>query len=270
VLIATCAATLALALLPQFAWPTLDEELKTHGLEAAGFQDADHRITSYKVLNERWWFAIAYYRDDGSGLLPEILRVRTYDKRTGRWEYAEFNGNFGSILRLHRGGAWWYVSGHLSPSAAPTLVLSRNLRLVRTLNGWPQLALPDGRLIYQHSMVHFSPAHPGSLGVYDPATNADVPLFPAARVALNSRAFFVNRSFSDLRLARSPHTIAFSVAEQNVRLTPANTGEPVGAVRTLKVTCNLSAKPRCVVRRSNRERRSAASVSEPALTARTK
>lgn len=157
-MIATCAATLMLVL-SRFIWPTPDQELQKHGVDAIGFQDADRQISNYKVLNERWWFAIAYYWDDGSGLVPEILRVRTYDKRARRWDYAEFKGNFGSILRLHRGGHWWYVSGHLSPSAAPTLVLSRNLRLVRTLNGWTQLALPDGRLIYQHSMIHFSPAH---------------------------------------------------------------------------------------------------------------
>jgi len=98
-------------------------------------------------------------------------------------------------------------------------------------------------------MVHFAPAHPGSLGYYDPATDLDVPLFPAARPADNSSEFLVDRSFSDLRVARAPATIAFTVVEQNVRLTPENTGEPVGAVRNLNVTCVLSAKPRCVVRR---------------------
>ena len=109
--------------------------------------------------------------------------------------------------------------------------------------------LPDGRLIYQHSMVHFAPAHPGSLGFYDPATNTDVPLFPAVRPVDKSSGFFVDRSFLDLRVARAPDRIAFSVVEQNVRLTPDNTGELVGAVRNLNVTCDLSAKPRCMVRR---------------------
>ena len=261
-MIATCAATLLLAVFPQFIWPTLDEELEKHGLDAAGFQDAERRITSYEVLNERWWFAIAYYWDDGSGLMPEILRVRTYDKRARRWNYAEFKGNFGSILRLHHGGRWWYMSGHLSPSAAPTLVLSRDLRLVRTLKGWTELVLPDGRLVYHHSMIHFAPAHPGSLGFYDPHTNRDFRLFPAAPVAVGSPGFFVNRGFSDLRLARAPATIAFSVVEQNVRLTPTNTGEPVGAARKLNVTCDVSAKPRCVVR-GGQNRRAQARPSRP-------
>ena len=235
----------------QATWPTLGEVLKNHGLEPAGVADAARPITGFEVVNERSWFAIAYYWYDGSAWLPNLLRVRTYDKRAKRWESAELEGTFGSILRIHRGGNWWYVSGHLSPSAAPTLVLTRDLQLVRTLKGWTELVLPDGRLIYQHSMVHFAPAHPGSLGFYDPATNTDVPLFPAARVADNSSAFFVDRSFSGLRPAGTPGTIAFSVVEQNVRLTPSNTGEPVGPVRALNVTCVLSAKPRCVVRRLN-------------------
>ena len=245
----TCAATLTLLLFSQFTWPTLAEELAKHGMEATALPDADSRITSSAVLDEPSWFGIAYYWDDGSGLLPDTLRVRTYDKRTKQWQSAEIEGPFGGIVRLHHAGNWWYVVGHSTPSAAPTLVLSRDLRLIRELNGWTQLVLPDGRLIYQHSMVHFAPAHPGSLGFYDPATNTDVPLFPAARVADNSREFFVDRSFSDLRLAGTPASIAFSVSEQDVQLTRDNTGEPVGTARNLNVTCTLSAKPHCVARR---------------------
>ena len=211
--------------------------------------DADRRITSYAVLNDPSWFAIAYYWDNGSDRLPDTLHVRTYDKRAKQWKSAELEGPFGGIVEIHRAGIWWYVVGHSTPSAAPTLVLSRDLRLIRELKGWTQLVLPDGRLIYQHSMVHFAPAHPGSLGFYDPATDSDVPLFPAARVAVDSDAFYVDRSFSNLRVAREPATIAFSVVEQSVRLTRENTGEAVGPVRRLNVTCDVSEKPHCVVRR---------------------
>jgi hypothetical protein len=246
----TVVAVLALALNPQSALPTLREELQKHGLEATGVEDADRRITSYQVLNDSQWFAIGYYYywDDGSNRLPEILHVRTYDKRARQWQQAELKGEFGSILRLDRGGRWWYVSGHLSPSAAPTLVLSDDLRLVRTLKGRTELVLPDGRLVYQHSMIHFAPAHPGSLGLYDPATNRDVLLFPSSPTSAGSEDSLVNRTFTDLAVSRAPSRITFSVDEQHVRLTPSNAAEPVGAVRRLRVTCDLSAKPLCAVR----------------------
>ena len=96
----TAVAVLALALNPQSALPTLREEFQKHGLEAAGVEDADHRITSYQVLHDSQWFAISYYWDDGSNRLPEILHVRTYDKGARRWQHAELKGEFGTILRL--------------------------------------------------------------------------------------------------------------------------------------------------------------------------
>ena len=243
----TAVTVLAFLLGPQFVVPTLREELQKHGLEAIGVEDADHRITNYQVLNDSQWFAIGYYWDDGSNRLPEILHVRTYDKGARRWQHAELKGEFGTILRLDRGGRWWYVTGHFSPSAGPTLVLSDDLRLVRTLKGWTELVLPDGGLVYQHSMIHFAPAHPSSLGFYDAATNRDVHLFPFSPKSAGSKDFLVNRWFSELALTKAPSTITFSVAEQNVRLTPSNAGEPVGAVRRLRVTCDLSAKPTCAV-----------------------
>ena len=233
---------------PQFVVPTLREELKKHGLEATGVEDADHRITNYQVLNDSQWFAISYYWDDSSNRLPEILHVRTYDKGARRWQHVELKGEFGTILRLDRGGRWWYVSGHFSPSAAPTLVLSDDLRLVRTLKGRTELVLPDGRLVYQQSMIHFAPAHPGSLGLYDPATNRDLLLFPSSPASAGREDSLVNRTFTDIAVSRAPSTITFSVDEQHVRLTPSNAAEPVGAVRRLRVTCDLSGKPRCAVR----------------------
>ena len=76
-MIGTCAAALTLALLSQSTWPTLAEELAKHGMEATELSDADGRITSYAVLNKPGWFAVAYYWDNGSDLLPDTVRVRT-------------------------------------------------------------------------------------------------------------------------------------------------------------------------------------------------
>ena len=91
-------------------------------------------------------------------------------------------------------------------------MLSDDLRLVRTLKGRSELVLPDGSLVYQHSMIHFAPAHPGSLGFYDPATDRDVHLFPSSPESAGNEDFLMNRWFSELALTKAPSTITFSVA----------------------------------------------------------
>jgi hypothetical protein len=223
-------------------WPTLEQELARHDVPTAGVSDLDHQITSYAVLNDSAWFAIAYYWYEGSSALPNLLRVRVYDKRGKRWKSAVLEGPWGSILHIRRAKQWWYVTGHSSPSAAPTLVLSADLRLVRELKGFAMLVLPDGRLVYHDNMVHFAPAHPGSLSLYNPATDRNVRLFPAKPDEVEGKVhgdrFLVDRTIDEVRMAAQPGRVAFVATEQRIRLIP-NGGVPEGPERRLSVTCNL-------------------------------
>jgi hypothetical protein len=238
----------------EYQWPTLSEELAKHNLPVgAEIGDAARRITSYAVLDDEAWFAIAYYWDNGSGTLPDTLHLRTYDRRTKHWRYRALQNELGGIVDIQRRSAWWYVKGHHTPSAAPTLVLAEDLRPMRTLQGWPELILPDGRIVYHHSMRHFAPEHRGSLGFYDPVTDLDQRLFPAQADSLKSMDDLLDRGFEGIRLAK-PNTIVFVAVEQRMKLTRSNTGEAVGPARRLSVTCAVAAKPSCVAREESGRR----------------
>jgi hypothetical protein len=231
-------AAFALASQDTFNWPTLEQELAKHDVPTAGVSGLDHRITSYAVLDNRDWFGIAYYWYESSNRLPNLLRIRVYDKRVKRWKSAEMEGQWGSMLDIRRAKQWWCLTGHWSPSAAPTLVLSADLRLLHELKGWPMLVLPDARLVYHDNMVHFAPAHPGSLSLYTPATGRNVRLYPSKPDPVENERL-VDRTIGVVRVGSEPNRVAFVATEQRVRLAPDNGGVPEGAVRGLSVTCNL-------------------------------
>ena len=174
----------------QPAWPTLREELQKHKVDAAHLDDADRQITSYAVDVDDRSFVIAYYWADNSSMLPKQLRVRSLDRRTGIWRQNVFDADalrVGSIMKVARRGTWIYIDTHLTPSAGALLIVSKDLGQARRVYGWTELLLPDGRVVYHNSMVHFAPFHPGSVSLYDPNTDRDVRLYPAKPDPARSR-----------------------------------------------------------------------------------
>jgi len=72
-------------------------------------------------------------------------------------------------------------STHLNPSAETTVVLRKpDLREVGRFEGWPVFTIPPALVVFTRSMVHFAPAHPASLAVFDVTTGTEAPLYPAA------------------------------------------------------------------------------------------
>jgi hypothetical protein len=227
------ALLVAWSTLPQTStWPTLAEELAKHEVPSAQIDDRDRRITSYEVYDEGEWFAIAYYWDAAS---LDLLRFGVYNRRVRGWKSTTLPGDWGSITRVNRSEQWWYVSGHWSPSAAPTLVLSTDLKVRRALKGWPELILRDGRVVYQNNMPHFSPAYPGSLSVYDPRADRDARLFPV-KPDIARGNLWMDRTISDVQ--RIGTGVAFNAVEQRVRAVE-NRGAPDGPSRQLHITCDL-------------------------------
>src|SRR5262249_3616397 len=139
---------------------------------------ASHRITSFSTLDDEAWFAIAYYDVAPDDRLHE-LHVRTYDRRAEHWRSVTLSAPIGSVLSVQRNGRLFYVEGHSSPSATPLLVCDEVLKRSQRLHGWPMLMLPDGRVVFHRSMVHFAPAHSGILAIYDPRTNREDSFYPA-------------------------------------------------------------------------------------------
>lgn len=243
-------AVLVLAASLQMQWPTLREELMKHGIEGAQvaqLQDADKRINSYAVKADPDWFAIAYYWDQSSDVLPSELRIRTLDRRTGVWRSkiipaADHRG--GSAVRIGRSRDWVFLDLHMTPSAGELVVLSSDLEVRRRLNGWSSLILPDGRVIYENSMVHFAPYHPGAATLYDPVNDREFTLYPAGPIDPPVEAP-QDRSIADIVQTGST-TISIFVTEQDLRWADNVHTQPVGPERKLVVSCDLSgSRPEC-------------------------
>lgn len=237
---------------------TLGAELLARNLSVPkDAADLDQPITSYSVLDDSRGFVIAYYALEADNILHE-LRVRSYDKRTRVWHSKTFSEPIGSVLHIVRGAGHLYVSGHSSPSAAPLLILSEALDLKRELDGWPLLALDDGRVVFERSMVHFAPAHGGALALYDPVADRQDSLYPPSGVknergieeeVVSGTRLLVDRSFDGVKKGRAPGTIEFVALEQRMRLNQRNGGDPAGPERRLRVVCNVAgARPVCTAR----------------------
>ena len=236
---------LALAFGSQLAG-SLGLELANRGLPAPpNAADLNGPITSYSVLDDEAGFAIAYYAEALDGALHE-LRVRSYDRKTRVWRLLDLKESIGSVLSIHRGGGFLFVAGHSSPSAAPTLVLTETLSLKRQLDGWPELVLPDGRIIFHRSMVHFAPTHAGVLALYDPRSDREVNVYPAhaARIERGVEVdgeFQIDRAIGTVKRINRD-TIEFEVVEQRVRLNQDQRAIPA-STQLLTVVCNLASSP---------------------------
>lgn len=164
---------------------TLATALKAAGIATDGLpaSELQRRITSYSTLSEAGEVAAAYCEDRGDGLIHAPLRI-VYRPASGPWQLASHGSTggsdrFGGVTRLTRAGGLLAVTVHLSPSASDTLLIRKaDLSRVRRLEGWPVQILPSGVIVFQRSMVHFAPAHPGELAVYDPAADLQSALFP--------------------------------------------------------------------------------------------
>ena len=69
---------------------------------------------------------------------------------------------------------------HRSPSAETTVVLRKSdSREVGRFEGWPAFTIPPSLVVFTRSMVHFAPAHPAALGVFDLTSGLESPLYPS-------------------------------------------------------------------------------------------
>ena len=208
--------------------------------------DLNAPITSYSVLDDATGFVIAYYAEALDNQLHE-LRIRSYDKGSRTWRVLAQKEPTGSVVSIHRGGGFLYVAGHSSPSAAPTLVLTETLSLRRELDGWPELVLPDGRIIFHRSMIHFAPTHAGVLALYDPRSDREVNVYPAnadriERGIERDGEFQIDRAIGTVKQGSKRNTIEFEAVEQRMRLNQDDRGVPASTQR-LTVVCDLASSP---------------------------
>jgi hypothetical protein len=212
--------------------------------------DLDRAITSHAVLDDAQGFVIAYYAVEPDGMLHE-LRIRSFDRATRVWRKWTRAEPIGGVVGLQRGGRYLFVTGHSSPSAAPLLVLTQSLDFKRELDGWPKLLLPDGRVFFERSMVHFAPVHAAALALYDPSTDRETAVYPDATVR-NERGseripgsdVWMDRSIGEVKRGE-PGTITLAVVEQRMRLDRQQRAAPEGPQQRFVVVCTITPSPEC-------------------------
>jgi hypothetical protein len=170
---------------------SLRQALVAHGLtpDESIIKNLDKKITSGAELDDASQYVIAYYVDDGSGLLNPPLFLERFDRKHTEWKsaslpeaHAKSEGLddicYGSVLRITASGGRFFLETHINPSAGCVLVLSYDLKFQTSLFGWLLGHLGEDAMIYHRSQVHFAPVHPAELAMYDLRTKRDVPLFP--------------------------------------------------------------------------------------------
>jgi hypothetical protein len=181
---------------------------------------------------------------------------------TGTLRYAAISSEIpsGSISSINITKDYLFVSTHLSPSAANTLALTRDLKVRRELYGYPEATLSNGTLLFHNSQVHFAPTHVAELSAYDPARNIERRIYPPAKrdpvredfvsrvraeYNLRGRDWFernnhhmdperFDSSLSSMVVDEKAHTIAFLVDYEN----PINdSGDPRASRQRVVATC---------------------------------
>jgi hypothetical protein len=257
-------AILALSLLgnaPASQYRTLSAEIAEHNLPfPSDAADLRREITSYSSGDWDDSYLVAYYTVEPDGRLHDLV-VRRFDKRMRIWTSATFDA-IGSVLRVDHGGGVYYLTGHSSPDASPLLVLSARLQRKRELDGFSDIVLLDGRLIFERSMRHFQPAHAAVLAIYDPHSDAEHSFYPARGFRNDSGLENVPGSDTDLRdrdigpvtLSDDGKTFTFEVVKGTISIKTEAGGrnehaEPAAPATRYLATCRTApAVPTCAER----------------------
>ncbi len=170
---------------------TLEDTLQAAQVPTQRFLASELRgkITSYAVLKGEP-FLLAYYVDDGSGVLHPPLHVIRYDRAVKDLRRADlrsatalFHGEIpmnclGSALdiREHRGTI--YIDTHDNPSAGCVLILSSSLEFKAALSGWLLGFLGADYAILRRSEIHFMSVHPMHIAIFNIARNQSAEIYP--------------------------------------------------------------------------------------------
>jgi hypothetical protein len=188
-IIALCVVALPPMPLGASSAGTLGDVLRAHGLTASPqvLGNLDKPITSYSIFDNGREFLIAYYLDDGTGLLTEPLFVHRYDAVAHEWKGIEITDRaaqtsdvrcLGSAVSIRVSAHAIYIGTHLNPSAGCTIVLSRGLAVQAVLPGWVLALFADETIVYERSQVHFAPTHYAELFLHDEPHHHDRQLYP--------------------------------------------------------------------------------------------
>jgi hypothetical protein len=174
-----------------FAAETLQDTLRATRVPTELFPESElgGKITSYAISSENP-FLLAYYVDDGSGILKPPLHVIRYDRVTGdlrRADLRDINALFqgklpldclGSALQIREHSDRIYIDTHDNPSAGCVIVLSSTLALEAALSGSLLGLIGADYAIVQGSEIHFMSVHPMHIEILDVKRNQSTQLYP--------------------------------------------------------------------------------------------
>jgi hypothetical protein len=185
------------------AQQTLGELLQSKGIREEGIrpEDLPRQVTGGSELEtpESKWL-MTYVMDKTNPAMTygsEYFYAFRQDKKSGRWTAARLTWpalkidrksnqiiprveacRGGAITRIDHAAEFIYIHGHINPSAGCTMVVTRDLKFHDTFYGWTVGELKDGRIVYQHSEVHWAPTHFVELSLYDPIRKAKRAIYP--------------------------------------------------------------------------------------------
>lgn len=196
----TALITMALLLAIPLHAETLADVLTAHKIPVNVFSADEQRqpITSFAVSANNSPFLLAYYDDDGSGMLPRVLHVIRYNQKYGKLRRIDLHGKdvslrgfssgsvmeqvsnecMGSALRISEKDGFITIDTHINPSAGCVLILKSDLTFHAGLWGWT-LARIGGNILLEGNTIHFASTYPSSLFIYDLRQKHLIPIYPA-------------------------------------------------------------------------------------------
>ena len=154
-----------------------------------------------------------------------------------------------------------HVGCHINPSAEQLFVFSRDGKLKGALYGWELVTLPDDKIVYHDSEVHFAPTHSLGISVFDPANGSDKKIYPPmpcqpVRWAFIARVAEVYKARGDDWFRQHNHNgnpelfdsrlegdVAFDATHRAISFTvrygdPDNGNDPLPFTELVNVTCS--------------------------------
>jgi len=173
------AAAIALTLLvPQDAQRPLRDLFTDLRVPTDGFSKAELAQTTLDWSTaESGDKRVVVYRLPNGNYRPHF--IVGYKQGSAKWIHREIPAEMGSPLDVQFLNDRLIVPSHQSPSAGTIAILGNDLSLKSTFGGFLPVAIAPDLIVIGRNLVHFAPAHPEALAVFDVATNRLAPLYPS-------------------------------------------------------------------------------------------
>jgi hypothetical protein len=173
---------------------TLTELLRENRLESGRQLPSDllaARLFGFAVDSDEREFVCAF-QEVGDGRSAPKSHIVLFDRARKRWQHRDISAAVepsNSITAIRRTRRYLYLDSHINPSAGRLVVISKDLRVVRGLNGWALTVLANDSVILQHNQVHFAPTHRLEISMFDPRSGRQKRIYPPEPVEPVRRDF---------------------------------------------------------------------------------